>query len=68
MPPAEHIRKDVPQQVLVRNDDGLLDVPPALRDKHQKRSLRMATLSKEDKLQAQLMLLQQRAQRQAEQE
>jgi hypothetical protein len=34
VPPAEHLRKDVPQQVLVRNDDGLLDVPPALRDKN----------------------------------
>ena len=69
VPPMDHLRKVAPpQQLLIRNDDGLLDVPAALRDKHQKRSLRMATLSKEQKLEAQLMLLQQKAQRAADKE
>ena len=58
VPSMEHLRKVVPpQQLLIRNDDGLLDVPAALRDKHQKRSLRMATLTKEQKLEAQLIML-----------
>ena len=47
---------------MVNNADGLLDVPPALRDKKGKRSLRMVTLSKEDKLKAQLMMVQNRTQ------
>ena len=41
----------------VHNNDGLLDVPEALRDKGKKRSLRMITLSKEDKLKAQIMVM-----------
>ncbi len=53
---------------MVRNDDGLLNVPEALRDKKQKRALRMATLTKEDKMKAQLMLIQQRVFRQTEQQ
>ncbi len=68
VPPAEQLRKVVAPQLTVRNDDGLLDVPPALRDKHSKRSLRMATLSKEDKLQAQLVVMQNRAQLNAQRE
>jgi len=42
---------------MVRNDDGLLNVPEALWDKGNKRALRMVTLTKEDKLKAELMLL-----------
>ena len=57
VPPIEHMRKAAPQNLMVSNSDGLLDVPLALRDKKGKRSLRMATLSKEDKLKAQLMLI-----------
>ena len=52
VPIFEHIRKNAPQQLLLSNHDGLLDVPVALRDKKGKRSLRMATLSKEDQLRA----------------
>jgi len=47
---------------MVSNADGLLDVPLALRDKKGKRSLKMVTLSKEDKLKAQLMMVQNRTQ------
>ena len=68
VPPIEHMRKVAPQNLMVSNADGLLDVPLALRDKKGKRSLRMATLSKEDKLKAQLMLMQDRAQRSAQKE
>ena len=68
VPPIEHMRKVAPQNLMVSNSDGLLDVPLALRDKKGKRSLRMATLSKEDKLKAQLMLMQDRAQRSAQKE
>ena len=68
VPPLEHMRKAAPQNLMVSNSDGLLDVPLALRDKKGKRSLRMATLSKEDKLKAQLLLMQDRAQRSAQKE
>lgn len=57
VPPMEHLRKVVPQQLLINNHDGLLDVPAALRDKNMKRSLKMATLTKEQRLQAELALL-----------
>jgi hypothetical protein len=40
---------------MVRNDDGLLNIPEALRDKKSKRTIRMVTLTKEDKLRASLM-------------
>jgi hypothetical protein len=68
VPPIDQVRKVVPAQVLVRNDDGLLDVPLALMDKKHKRSLRMATLDKESRLRAKLMMIQNRNQRQAQQE
>jgi hypothetical protein len=64
----EHLRKVVPQQLLINNHDGLLDVPAALRDKNMKRSLKMVTLTKEQRLQAELVLLQDRAQRTADKE
>ena len=64
----EEVRKTAPQVLRVHNNDGLLNVPEALRDKAKKRSLRMITLSKEDRLRAQLMVMQERAQRQAERE
>ena len=60
--PAPHeIRKQVPQVLQVYNNDGLLDVPEALMEKGKKRSLRMITLSKEDKLKAQLLIMQERS-------
>ena len=68
VPPIDQLRKVVPAQVLVRNDDGLLDVPLALLDKRGKRALRMATLDKASKLEAKLMLIQNRNLRQFEQE
>ena len=60
VPPIDQLRKVVPAQVLVRNDDGLLDVPLALLDKKGKRALRMATLDKTSKLEAKLMMVQNR--------
>lgn len=68
VPPMEHLRKNAPQQLYVHNNDGLLDVPAALMDKHHKRSIRMVTLSKEDKIAAQLALLEERAKRHAQKE
>ena len=65
VPPIEQVRKVAPAQVMVRNDDGLLDVPPALLDKKGKRALRMATLDKTSKLEAKLAMVQERNQRQA---
>jgi len=60
--PAPHeIRKQVPQVLQVHNNDGLLDVPEALMEKGKKRSLRKITLSKEDKLKAQLLIMQERS-------
>jgi hypothetical protein len=68
VPPMEHLRKNAPQQLYVHNNDGLLDVPAALMDKRHKRSIRMVTLSKEDKIAAQLALLEERAKRHAQKE
>ncbi len=51
---------------MVHNDDGLLDIPLALQSKGTKRALRMATLSKEDKMKAQLMMSQMRVQKMLE--
>ena len=66
VPPIDQVRKQPDVQLMIQNNDGLLDVPPALRDKHAKRFLKLATLSKQDKLKAELMLLQNRTQRQVE--
>jgi len=68
IPAPDELRRAVPQGLLVHNNDGLLDVPEALRDKSKKRALKMATLCKEDRLKAQLMLMQDRSQRQAQRE
>jgi len=57
VPAAEQVRRAAPTMIMVRNDDGLLNVPEALRDRKNKRTLRMVTLTKEDKLKAQLVLL-----------
>jgi uncharacterized protein YcgL (UPF0745 family) len=55
----------VPQQLLVHNNDGLLDIPEALRPKYGKgRSIKMATLTKEEKIQAQVILAQDRQRKQ----
>jgi hypothetical protein len=51
VPAADQLKRNVPQQLLVHNNDGLLDIPEALRPKYGKgRSIKMATLSKKDKI------------------
>ena len=57
VPAPEEVKRVQPMKLGVHNNDGLLDVPEALRDKGKKRSLRMITLSKEDKLKAQIMVM-----------
>jgi len=57
VPAPNERRRNAPQVLQVHNNDGLLDVPEALLDKTKKRSLRMITLSKEDRLKAKLLLL-----------
>ena len=52
VPSAEQLKRVIPQTIFVHNNDGLLDVPEGLRSKNKKRALRMATLTKEDKLKA----------------
>ena len=51
---------------MVRNDDGLLDIPESLINKKSKRSIRMVVLTKEQKLRAQLQLMEEREQKQQE--
>ena len=52
VPSADQLKRQVPQTIFVHKNDGLLDVPEALREKGKKRAIRMATLTKEDRLKA----------------
>ena len=56
MPTASQLRQVEHNFVLVHNDDGILDIPPALMPKKQGRTLNMVMINKEDKLKAKLML------------
>jgi hypothetical protein len=55
MPTGKDLKRDPPQKIMVHNNDGLLTIPDALAAKHYKkgsRSIRMATLTAEQKIQA----------------
>jgi len=52
VPTQEQLRRDAVPPLRVHNNDGVLDVPEALRDKTKKRALRMITLTKEDRIEA----------------
>jgi hypothetical protein len=54
------MRKSVTPPITVPNHDGLLNVPPALMPKRSGRAINMLTLTKENKLQAKLLMSQQR--------
>jgi hypothetical protein len=57
VPVGNHLRREEPKVLMVHNNDGLLNIPEALRAKYGKgRTLRMVTLTKEEKIQAQVML------------
>jgi len=59
VPSLEELRKNVPQKLMVHNNDGLLDIPKgiaAIYNKKGARTIKMVTLSKEDRIRAQIML------------
>ena len=63
IPSSEELRKNPLDKVMVHNKDGLLDIPPGLAaqyDKKGSRYIKMVTLSKEAKIQAQIALSEQR--------
>ena len=69
IPSAEQLQKNPLQKVLVHNNDGLLDIPAGIAAAYEKkgaRYIRMVTLTKEDKIKAQMALSNQRMQQHLE--
>ena len=65
IPSAEQLRKNPLEQVFVHNKDGLLDIPAGLAAHYQKkgcRNIKMATLTPQAKIQAQIALSEQKMQ------
>ena len=58
VPASNELRRIVPAQILVHNNDGLLNIPQALMPKAggKQKYLRMVVLTKEEKIQAKIAL------------
>jgi len=59
IPSIEQLRKNPFSQVMVHNNDGLLDIPDgiaAIYNKKGGRCIKMVTLTKEQKIQAQIAI------------
>ena len=58
VPAANEMRRIVPQQIMVHNTDGLLNIPQSLMPKAggKQKYLRMVVLTKEEKIQAKIAL------------
>ena len=66
IPSREELLKNPPNRVMVHNNDGLLDIPSGLAAQYQKKGsghyIKMVTLTKEDKIRAQIILSEQKMQ------